>query len=142
MSKIFWDTNLFIYLFEKHPKFSPPTIKLRKRMLERKDELITSAMTLGEVQIGPRRANQPDLASSYRDAIEQTCTVVPFDKTAADIYASIRENASIRPPDAIQLSCAAAAGVELFVTNDQNLTKLTIRGIHFVTSLDRLPFAL
>ncbi len=140
MSRIFWDTNLFIYLFEKHSKFSPPTIELRKRMLQRKDELVTSTMTLAEVQIGPRRAKNNALAATYRDAIEQTCTVVPFDKVAADIYAELRENTSIKPPDAIQLSCAAASGVELFITNDQELAKLTVRGIHFVTSLERLPF--
>jgi predicted nucleic acid-binding protein len=140
MSRIFWDTNLFIYLFEQHSKFSTPTIALRKRMLERRDELLTSTMTLGEVQIGPRRANNHALAATYRDAIERTCTLLSFDTAAANIYAELRENAAIRPPDAIQLSCAAAAGVELFVTNDQSLTKLTVRGIHFVTSLDRLPF--
>lgn len=109
-------------------------------MIERRDDLVTSAMTLGEIQIGPRRAKNHALAATYRDTIEQTCTVVPFDTTAAEIYAELRENTTIKPPDAIQLSCAAASRVELFVTNDQNLIKLTVRGIHFVTSLDRLPF--
>jgi predicted nucleic acid-binding protein len=140
MSRVFWDTNLFIYLFEKHDRFSAPTIALRKRMIERKDELVTSAMTLGEVQVGPRRAKNRSLAAVYRDAIERTSTIVPFDTAAAEIYAELRENMTMRPPDAIQLSCAAAAGVELFITNDQSLTKLTVRGIHFVTSLERLPF--
>ena len=45
----------------------------------------------------------------------------------------------IRPPDAIQLSCAAAVGVELFITNDASLQKITVPGIHFITSLDRVP---
>jgi predicted nucleic acid-binding protein len=140
MSRIFWDTNLFIYLFEKNSQFSPQTIELRKRMLERRDELITSAMTLGEIQVGPRRARNYALSATYRDAIEQTCTVVSFDSAAADIYAELRENVAMKPADAIQLSCAAAAGVEIFITNDQNLTKLTVKGIHFITSLERLPF--
>lgn len=140
MSRIFWDTNLFIYLFEKNSQFSQQTIELRKRMLERRDELVTSAMTLGEIQVGPRRAKNYALSASYRDAIEQTCTVVSFDRAAADIYAELRENAAIKPPDAIQLSCGAAAGVEIFITNDKTLTKLTIKGIHFITSLERLPF--
>jgi hypothetical protein len=46
----------------------------------------------------------------------------------------------MKPADAIQLSCAAAAGVEIFITNDLNLTRLTVKGIHFITSLERLPF--
>ena len=54
MSRIFWDTNLFIYLFEKNIQFYSPTAALRKRMIERKDELMTSAMTLGEIQVTAR----------------------------------------------------------------------------------------
>jgi predicted nucleic acid-binding protein len=139
VSRIFWDTNLFIYLFEKNIQFYSRTAALRKRMIERKDELMTSAMTLGEIQVGPRRTKDVSRAEKYRDAIRQTSAVIPFDDRAADIYAQLRENVAIRPPDAIQLSCAAAAGVELFITNDVNLQKLTVPGIHFITSLDRVP---
>lgn len=139
MSRIFWDTNLFIYLFDRHTEFFEPTAALRKRMTERSDELITSAMTLGEIQVGPRRSKDISRAEKYRNAIHQTSTVVPFDDHAADVYAQLRENAAIKPPDAIQLSCAAAAGVELFITNDASLHRLTVPGIHFVTSLMRVP---
>lgn len=63
MSRIFWDTNLFIYLFEKNLQFYSPTAALRKRMIERKDELMTSAMTLGEIQVGPRRTKDVSRAN-------------------------------------------------------------------------------
>jgi predicted nucleic acid-binding protein len=108
-------------------------------MVERGDELVTSAMTLGEVQVKPRENNNIALAERYRNIIRQTCTVLSFDSAAADIYAALRAGSSVRSPDAIQLSCAAAAGVELFITNDKRLHKLTVPGIHFVTSLDRVP---
>jgi predicted nucleic acid-binding protein len=140
MSRIFWDTNLFVYLFEGDARFSPATIALRKRMLERRDELVTSAMTLGEIQAGPIKGKNRELARRYCETIEQSCTVVPFDNKAAAIYAELRGTSAVRPPDAIQLSCAAALGVELFVTNDAALAKVTVVGIHFITSLDRLPF--
>jgi predicted nucleic acid-binding protein len=139
MSRIFWDTNLFVYLFEANPAFSQTVADLKRRMVERGDELVTSAMTLGEVQVKPRERKNVAAAERYRNIIRQTCTVLTFDAAAADIYAELRATSSIRPPDAIQLSCAAAAGVELFITNDKNLHKLTVPGIHFVTSLDRVP---
>lgn len=139
MSRVFWDTNLFIYLFEDHPEFSKPTIELRHRMLERRDELVTSMMTLGEIQVKPRREKDYTLAARYRDAIKQSSTVAPFSETAANIYAELREKPGVKSPDAIQLSCAAAAGVELFITNDASLHRLTVPGIHFVTSLMRVP---
>ena len=39
----------------------------------------------------------------------------------------------------MQLSTAAAAGVELFITNDTSLHKLTVPGIHFICSVERAP---
>jgi predicted nucleic acid-binding protein len=54
MSRIFWDTNLFVYLFEENPEFSRAVADLKRRMVERGDDLVTSAMTLGEVQVKPR----------------------------------------------------------------------------------------
>jgi predicted nucleic acid-binding protein len=139
MSRIFWDTNLFVYLFEGSPQFSPMVADLKRRMTERRDELVTSAMTLGEVQVKPRQTNNRGVAERYRNVIRQTCTVLPFDSAAADIYAELRATSSVKSPDAIQLSCAAASGVELFITNDRGLHKLTVPGIHFIAPLDRLP---
>jgi predicted nucleic acid-binding protein len=126
-------------LFEGNVDFGVPTVELRKRMVARGDALLTSAMTLGEVQVKPRKAKDIALAENYRDTIRQTCEVVPFNETAADLYARLREDPAIKPADAIQLSCAGSAGVELFVTNDKGLQKLTVPGIHFITSLDRVP---
>jgi predicted nucleic acid-binding protein len=130
---------LFIYLFEGNVGFAKPTTELRKRMVARGDHLLTSTMTLAEVQVGPRRAKEFGLADRYRNVIRQTCEVISFNEAAADLYAKLRENPAIRPADAIQLSCAGAAGVELFITNDKALQRLTVPGIHFITSLDKVP---
>ena len=56
MSRIFWDTNLFIYLIEGFGGLSERVITLRKRMIERGDELYTSALTVGEILIKPLEA--------------------------------------------------------------------------------------
>ena len=73
----------------------------------------------------------------YTRAIEATAVVVPFSAESAPIYARIRIDRSIRPPDAIQLACAAAAEVDLFVTNDERLSRKSVPGIQFITSLER-----
>ncbi|MGC1499510.1 MAG: PIN domain-containing protein, partial [Terriglobales bacterium] len=68
--------------------------------------------------------------------------VVPFDLKAARIYASLRatrKRSELPPADAIQLSCAASVGVDLFITNDDRLKDERVPGIQFVTSLDRAP---
>ena len=136
MSRIFWDTNLFIYLFEDRGPQAEQVRFLRRRMVERGDELLTSALTLGELLVKPVEAGREDLIEAYRQTIEATAAVLPFDLQAAPRFAEIRRDRSIRPPDAIQLACAAAAGANLFITNDRRLRRKQVRGIDFIQSLD------
>jgi predicted nucleic acid-binding protein len=63
--------------------------------------------------------------------------VIDFDSDAALAYARIRKDRSVRPPDAIQLACAATGEMELFITNDDRLSQKTVEGIHFIVSLER-----
>jgi predicted nucleic acid-binding protein len=64
--------------------------------------------------------------------------LLSFDAAAARLYAEIRLDRSIRPPDAIQLACAAAAGTDLFVTNDAHLSRKNITGIDFIVPLQQV----
>ncbi len=139
MSRVFWDTNLFIYVLEDKGHWSERTRALRQRMREREDQLFTSSMTLGEVLHLPTAAGDLALCRRYEMAILRSAVVVPFDTEAARRYAEIRQDRSIKPPDAIQLACAAVVGADLFVTNDQHLQSKMVRGIHFITSLERAP---
>jgi len=137
MSRIFWDTNLFIYLIEDYGKLSERVVRLRERMLGRGDQLFTSALTLGEVLVKPLDANEEQLAERYRYAITSGATIIDFDIEAAVHYARIRHDRTIRPPDAIQLACGAAAKVDLFITNDDRLAQTAVNGIHFIASLEK-----
>ena len=82
-------------------------------------------------------AGDADLRRRYEHTITAGATVVPFDEQAAPRFADLRRDRSIRAPDAIQLACAAAAGTDLFVTNDDRLSRKNVRGVHFIQSLDR-----
>lgn len=135
MSRIFWDTNLFIYLIEDFGPLSARVVALRTRMLARGDQLLTSALTLGEVLVKPMETGREDLQHTYEEALTTAAVVVPFDERTAVVYARIRKDRSIRPPDAIQLACASHAGVDLFITNDDRLSQKVVSGIHFVSSL-------
>jgi len=139
MSRIFWDTNLFIYLIEDYGDLSERVVALRKRILSRNDQLYTSALTLGEVLVKPTEGGNEDLRRQYEAAIVTGAIVIPFNVEAARIYATVRQDRDIRPPDAIQLASAAHARVDLFITNDDRLSEKTIPGIQFVTSLSRSP---
>jgi predicted nucleic acid-binding protein len=137
VSRIFWDTNLFIYLIEEFGNLSERVIRLRKRMVERGDELYTSALTLGEILIKPMEAGDETLARRYESALLRGAVIIPFDVEPARLYAVIRKDPTIRPPDAIQLACASHARVDLFITNDERLSAKSIPQIQFVSSLQR-----
>jgi len=140
MALVFWDSNLFIYLFEQHPTFGEQVRQLRHRMLERGDGLATSALSIGEVLAGPVRAGNDATYRHYLSLFSQPeIRVLTFDLEAAGHYAYIRKDKSIEPPDAIQLACAASSGVDLFITNDDRLSRKNIAGISFITSLARAP---
>ena len=135
MSRIFWDTNLFVYLFENKGELTEKVVSLRERMIERNDELLTSALTLGELLVKPMEAGNEVLTRRYEQAVAASATVVPFGQEAASTFAAVRRDRAIQPPDAIQLACASVVGVDLFITNDQRLSRKVVPGIHFIQSL-------
>ena len=137
MSRIFWDTNLFIYLVEDYGKLSERVVSVRQAMIARNDQLFTSTLTLGEVLVSPLEARNERLRDTYERELAIGVTVVPFDRDAARIFAVIRRDRTVRAPDAIQLACAAQARVDLFITNDDRLSQKTIPGIQFLTSLKK-----
>jgi len=140
MSRIFLDSNLFIYHLED---LGPRGIRANfifERLSRRKDIVLTSALTIGEVLVKPLQTGNRGLEAKYKDLLrEPEVRVLPFDRAAGEIFARIRQDRGIKAPDAIQLATAAAAGCELFITNDDRLTRLRVPGIHFIASMERAP---
>ncbi len=139
MSKIFFDTNVFVYLFEDYEPFSSMVDAVWRRMVQRGDKLVTSAMTLGEVLVRPTKLGQASLVEQYDRAIRTTAQVISFDPAVAWRYASLRATHTLRNADAIQLACASHFGVDLFITNDKELHKLNVPGIGFIAPLEKVP---
>ena len=138
MSRIFWDTNLFVYMVEGHGESASKVVALGERMNERGDELCTSTLTLGELLVKPLEDRREDLVDRYEKALAATSVLlIPFDRACARIYAELRQDRSTRAPDAIQLACAAQARCDLFITNDDRLSRKVVPGIQFIASLDR-----
>jgi len=137
VSRVFWDTNLFVYLMEGEGLRTESVVALRRRMIERGDELLTSSLTLGELLVKPVETGNYELRNRYVQAMEDGVTMLSFDTQAALRFADIRGDRSIQSPDAIQLACAAAGGTDLFITNDDRLSRKNVPGIAFIQSLQR-----
>lgn len=128
---------LFIYWLDDNPLFSKRVATIHTRMIERNDELVMSAVTLGEVLAGVYRNGPVSRVAEVRAALLSLVSeVVPFTADAADHYARIRGSMRIASPDAIHLACAAQAQTDLFLTNDKNLVGKFVPGIKFIAPLD------
>jgi uncharacterized protein len=137
VSRIYWDTMLFIYWLEDNPRYAKRVDAIHSRMRERNDELITGSLAIGEVLAGIYRKSSPEKAQEIQALLENAIvSVVPFTADTANLYGQIRSALSVPPADAIHLACAAEARADLFLTNDNRLIGKFVPGIQFIASLD------
>ncbi|MGA9508364.1 MAG: PIN domain-containing protein [Candidatus Sulfotelmatobacter sp.] len=138
MSRVYWDTMLFIYWLEENPVFGKRVDAIWSRMQERNDQLITGVLALGEVFAGAyKQGASKERIQEVKAALEEVVSeVIAFSAETADVFGRIKGSLKIPAADAIQLACAASAGTDLFLTNDRNLVGKVIPGIQFIAGLD------
>ena len=137
MSRIYWDSMLFVYFLEGHSQFGPRVRQIHQEMIRRGDSLCTSIFTVGEMLTGPEKTKAAARARETKEYFESDeVEVIPFTFQTAEKYAKIRAANSVLPADAIHLATAAQAQVDLFLTNDHGLQRLHIPGIQFISGLE------
>lgn len=137
MSRIFWDTMLFIYLFEDHPVYAERVQQLLERSYRRGDTLFTSYLALGEMMAGTEKSAAPQKAIDVRKSFEEMgFSLLPFDAGAVAPFSRLRARDRLKIADSIHLACAASAGIDLFLTGDKQLTRLDVPGIQFIADFN------
>jgi predicted nucleic acid-binding protein len=137
MSRIYWDSMIFVYVIEKNPAYFSIVKTVHEAMKRRGDTLCTSIFTLGEVLVGPRKSGSQFGVDRIRNYFAgDTISILPFTFETAEQFALIRSWTGASPSDAIHLAAAAEAQVDVFLTNDTNLLRLKVPGIPLIASLD------
>lgn len=136
MSRIYWDTMLFIYWLENHPVYAKRIGQILSKMEERQDQLCTSVFTVGEVLVGPHKVRATDRANQIHGFFESSVEIIPYTLKTADLYARMRAHYGVSPADAIHLACAAQVSTDVFLTNDMFLTGKIVPGIQFIAGLN------
>jgi uncharacterized protein len=137
MSRIYWDTMLFVYWLEGNPIYTTRVQHILSKMEERHDQLCTSVFTVAEVLVGPYKAGNTGTVKSIREAFDSPfIEILPFNLATAERCAQIRAQYGVAGADAIHLACAAQSGIDLFLTNDAALPGKVISGIQFIAKLD------
>lgn len=141
MSRIYWDTTLFIYWLEDHPQHGNRVQQIFERMKDRQDQLCTSAFAVGETLVGFHKRGAIETAARVQNFFQQeSVEVISYTLEMADLYADIRATHRVSSADAIHLACAASAGTDLFLTNDKDVIGKFVPGIQFIASLDTQLF--
>lgn len=133
--KAFWDTNLLIYHIEQTPEWQKEMEALLEWQKDEGIEVVTSTLSLAEILVRPMSVGKHNVARRYRELITHL-GALSFGPEEAQRYAQIRaQYPEVKPPDAIQLACAAVHGVEFFFAGERRLKWLTVENIGTITTL-------
>src|SRR5437763_81449 len=115
MTRVYWDSMMFIYLLEDHPKYGERIRYLLEQAERRGHSLCTSTLTRGEVLTGVYMRGTAEEAARILELLRPPLVeLLPFTADAANRFARIRAAQKVAPADAIHLATAAEAGVQLF----------------------------
>jgi predicted nucleic acid-binding protein len=120
------DTPPFIYFIERHPVYLDLVREIFRRIDAGTLVGCCSAITLTEVLTQPKRIQDQQLESEYRNLLTRSrnLTLLPINARMADIAADLRARYRLRTPDALQIATALEANCEAFLTNDTALQRV------------------
>jgi len=131
------DTVIFIYAFERHPRFGPAARAIFRAVAAGEFEAYASVLVAGEVLTGVKKAGDDELLLRYRDLFQRFpgLTMVDANLAVMEQMAALRAAFGLPTPDAIHLATALVQETPLFLTNDLHLDRvsalrvLTLQGI-------------
>ena len=124
--RIALDTMIFIYHFENNPDHNQITSWILKQIELGEIAGVTSTITLLEILVKPLQALKDDIAEAYQFALTNfpNLTISPLSSDIARKAAELRAKYGIKTPDSIQIATAILEKTDLFLTNDNSLTKI------------------
>ncbi|GBF34048.1 hypothetical protein DCCM_3159 [Desulfocucumis palustris] len=120
------DTNSFIYLMEKHPRYLVAARELFQQIELGRLSALTSMLVVTELLTKPLRDRNKTLANMYL-AFLSTFPNLQLKNISYSISlkaAKIRAKHGLKTPDAIFLATAIVERAEVFITNDFRLKKI------------------
>lgn len=133
MSRICWDSMLFIYLLDDHPVYAPRIRQLFERSRRRNDQLFATFLSFGEILAGAGKSPNPAKTMAIRETLHNLgFSFLPYDGGAVVPFSQLRARHKLAVADSIHLACAASAGTDLFLTGDKQLLRLDVPGIQFI----------
>jgi Predicted nucleic acid-binding protein, contains PIN domain len=124
--KIFLDTAPLIYYIEENPLYTGVLNDLFTTGKTKKNQFISSVVTLIEVLVLPLREGKTELAETYKQILtgSHSIEIVDINVDISVIAARLRADKALKTPDAIQVATAIYTSSDYFLTNDKRLKSI------------------
>jgi predicted nucleic acid-binding protein len=121
--RVYFDTNVFIYLVEGYVDFETSLNEIRESILHQEAEIFTSELTLCEVLVLPFRSNNTEFVNIYRQFIEDSgaFNLIPTTRETYIRASLFRAQMRLKMADSIHVATAVECGSDIFVSNDTGL---------------------
>ena len=127
-TKVYLDTNVFIFLADENSQFFPSVSSLLKSRIDINCSLITSVLTRTEILSDPNSQKSDNRAFKVFDAFSDIQTL-DMNSAIADLAAAIRKQTNLKTPDAIHGATAIESRASEFVTGDRAFKRLEAFGL-------------
>lgn len=131
-SKIFIDTNIFIYFIDKVPKLYESIKEKFENYYDAGAEFCTSTISKSEFYVKPMQMNDRNKIILFNNFIKDlNMEVVDIKSSIAVEAAYLRSKyKSLKLADALQLAAYTVSGCNMFFTNDEGLD--IVAGVQFL----------
>ncbi len=132
-TKIYLDTNIFIYVVEGHPTYAQPLMELFERLELDAVQAVTSELTIAEVLVKPLIDNRSSLVETYKSLLGPGSGIqtLPIDRNTLLLSSQTRAQFGGRAFDAIHVATAMMARCSCFITNDASIRgPVSLRFVH------------
>jgi predicted nucleic acid-binding protein len=127
ITRLYLDTNIFIYLLEGEPRFADPVADIMTEADARDITLVTSEFAICECLVGAHRRGDPDLIAQYEEFFEeaaQALEIIPADSGIMAQAPAIAGTLRLKILDALHVASALIAGCDGFLTNDAGIPSI------------------
>lgn len=132
-SKVYLDTNIFIYYFEDHPRFAKKIEELFDIGFDKNMTFVSSELLYLETLVLPYKKVDRAMSNLYLNIEKHIPNfyLAPINKSVLLQAAKIRAKYGFKSPDSIHLATAVTENCDLFFGFDKQLMKYEKINVRF-----------
>jgi predicted nucleic acid-binding protein len=124
--KVYFDTNIFIYLLEHHQELGEICLSLVQSAVDKEMDGYSGELVLAELLVKPLKDNNARAVQAVKDLFTKDTRIelLPHTKSAFITAAHLRATYKIKLPDALHIATAIENDIEVFLTNDREIPSI------------------